>query len=200
MLSREIKETDIINGHIKKEIVDGLVKDRIRRLDVSNNHLIKHVPKLEYLEYLIISNCPKIKQLPNLKKLKILICHESGLRKLPRLTNLEVLNCSRTFIKQIPSNLTSLKSLECNGCRRLEIIPELDTLEYLDCLLCNKLKRVPYLKNLNELNCSNSKLNTIGIKSIDDYKEWIKKVDKYVSMLKSGKLPKDLLIHAYKNY
>ncbi len=192
----KIYNQDVLeNGTVKKEIVDDLIKRRIKTLYCDNMVYLKHVPKIHTLEYLVISHCIGIKQLPKLPKLKILICNDTGLINIPLYSNLEYLDCNGCrSLKMLPASekVPKLQVLDCSGCR-VPVIPNYNLLTFLNCKLCNKINKIPFLPKLNELICENSFMKKKSITDINSYKMWLRKVKNITMLLKNKPLNKDLI-------
>ena len=186
MILYNVQHTDIVNGRLKKEILESLVSNKIKRLIVRHNTLIKEIPKIASLEMLMCDYCPNIKVLPSLPNLTMLSCERTSIKELPKkISKLKFLSISGCrLLKSIPFH-KNLEELYCSGTK-LEEIYEYKHLKVLYCDLCNKLKKIPYLKNLEELSCNNCHvMNSNNIHNITSYNAWKKKVDTLVLLLKS---------------
>ncbi|KAL9645767.1 hypothetical protein ABK040_003499 [Willaertia magna] len=119
-----------------------------------NDYLIFcNMNQLKHLENLTVTVCKKdyLKELTNLKKLKIHIEKSVDSSFLRNLTNLEYLNItSERILDQDFKNLTKLKYLKIKGFFSGQLIDYLPSLEELHCNF-NKIENDAYLKNVERL-------------------------------------------------
>ena len=85
------------------------------------------------LEYLNISNCKTVCEIPNtLTNLKHINCEYTNINYIPKeFINLLILNCRHSDIVDLPNTLTKLEDLNCNNTAITIIPPELINIKKL---------------------------------------------------------------------
>lgn len=154
-----LKYLKIINSNIK----EINIYSNLEYLEISNCYFIKEIPKELYnLKTLIINNCENIIYIPDtfykLNNLKISRCY--NLNELNIYSNfLTNLDLSYLNIKKLPNNLMNLLNLKLEECNNILELPNLFQLKKLEISFCKNIKELSItlinLENLDLICCPN---------------------------------------------
>lgn len=126
----------------------------LRRLDCSHN-MITEIPNMKKLEILICDH-NKISNLPTFNNLIRISCASNMIKELPPFPIIEIIECDKNYITKI-CNYSSLRELYCSNNQ----INTLSNIQKIDTIHCykNNIKKIDYYEYLKELVCDYDDIN-----------------------------------------
>lgn len=146
-----IKNSNISQNDFLRELMHN---NTIKKLILTNCPYITEIPELKYLTDITCENCPQLKRIyvRNVETLKIIRCENLQQIK-PSFDKVKKLTIKDSRLKSF-YGLGSIEFFLCTGCENLEKIDAMG-LKNLNCSKCPKLKEIKNTRTLESLYCEN---------------------------------------------